>query len=66
MKGSVLLLILFHAAINTTLGSLGLFQIASEGVRPLFLNVVLTWVVVVIIAAIFGPAQLTRKRTSGE
>ena len=65
-KGSVLMMILFHAAINTTLGSLGLFQITSEGVRPLLLNVALTWVVVAIIAAVFGPAQLTRKRTSGE
>jgi membrane protease YdiL (CAAX protease family) len=65
-KGSVLMMILFHAAINTTLGSLGLLQITSEGVRPLLLNVALTWVVVAIIAAVFGPAQLTRKRTSGE
>ena len=65
-KGSVLMMILFHAAINTTLGSLGLFQITSEGVRPLLLNVALTWVVVAIIAAVFGPAQLTRKHTSGE
>ena len=65
-NGSVLMMILFHAAINTTLGSLGLFQITSEGARPLLLNVVLTWVVVAIIAAFFGSAQLSRKRTSVE
>jgi len=65
-NGSVLMMILFHAAINTTLGSLGLFQITSEGARPLLLNVVLTWVVVAIIAAVFGSAQLSRKRTSVE
>lgn len=65
-NGSVLMMILFHAAINTTLGSLGLFQITSEGARPLLLNVVLTWGVVAIIAAVFGVAQLSRKRTSVE
>ena len=65
-NGSVLMMILFHAAINTTLGSLGLFQITSEGVRPLLINVVLTWGVVAIIAAVFGSAQLSRKRTSVE
>ena len=65
-NGSVLMTILFHAAINTTLGSLGLLRIAAEGTRPLLLNVVLTWVVVAIIAAVFGSAQLSRKRTSLE
>ena len=65
-EGSVLMMILFHAAINTTLGSLGLFRISSEGVRPLLLNVVLTWVVVAIVAVVFGPAHLARKRTSVE
>jgi len=65
-RGSVLLMILFHAAINTTLGSLGLFQVAAEGVRPLVLNVVLTWVVVVVIVAVYGPTQLAREQTPGE
>jgi membrane protease YdiL (CAAX protease family) len=60
-RGSVLLMILFHAAINTTLGSLGLFQVAAEGVRPLVLNVVLTWVAVIVIATIYGPTRLTRR-----
>lgn len=62
--GSVLMMILFHAAINTTLGSLGLFQIASSGIRPLMLNIALTWVVVVMIAVIFGPDRLTLKHES--
>jgi membrane protease YdiL (CAAX protease family) len=62
-KGSVLMMILFHAAINTTFGSLGLFQIKSEGVRPLVLIVILTWVVVATITVVFGPGQLARKHT---
>lgn len=63
-KGSVLMMILFHTAINTTLGSLGLFQITSEGTRPLILNVMLTWIVVAIVVAVFGPTCLARTRKS--
>jgi len=63
-NGSVLMMILFHAAINTTMGSLGLFQISSEGTRLLVLNIVLTWIVVALIVMIFGPAQLARKHES--
>jgi membrane protease YdiL (CAAX protease family) len=65
-NGSVLMMILFHAAINTTMGSLGLFQIATEGVRPLLFNIILTWVVVAIIAAVYGSAQLTRRDAPGD
>jgi hypothetical protein len=57
------MMILFHAAINTTFGSLGLFQIKSEGVRPLVLIVMLTWFVVATITVVFGPGQLARKHT---
>lgn len=63
-QGSILMMILFHAAINTTMGSLGLFQIATQGVRPLVLDVVLTWVAVAAIAVVFGPARLTRQPES--
>ncbi len=62
-NGSVLLMILFHTAINTTLGSLGLFQISSQGFRPLLLDVALTWIVVAIVVVIFGPGELARKNT---
>ena len=59
-EGSVLMMILFHAAINTTLGSLGISK-TSEGSGLIVLNVALTWVAVAVIAAVFGPATLTRK-----
>jgi membrane protease YdiL (CAAX protease family) len=63
-RGSVLLAILFHAAINTTLGSLGLAR-TSEGNQLVVLNVALTWVVVAAIAILFGPAHLVRGRAAG-
>jgi membrane protease YdiL (CAAX protease family) len=60
-RGSVLLAILFHAAINTTMGSLGLAQ-ASEGHQLVGLNVALTWLVVAVVAILFGPVRLTHKK----
>ena len=60
-RGSVLLAILFHAAINTTMGSLGLAQ-ASEGNQLLGLNVALTWLVVAVVSILFSPMRLVHKK----
>ena len=57
---SVLLMVLFHAGINTTMGSLGLAR-ASAGSRLVVLNVALTWLVVAAVAIWFGPARLVHK-----
>jgi membrane protease YdiL (CAAX protease family) len=60
-RGSVLLMILFHAAINTTLGSLGLANSLSGGFQLLIINLILTWIAVGVVILVFGPSQLTRK-----
>ena len=51
---SILMPILFHAAINTTLGTLGVLGQANGGLMPLILNTTLTWVVVGIVIAVYG------------
>jgi membrane protease YdiL (CAAX protease family) len=51
---SILMPILFHAAINTTLGSLGLLGQGSGDLSPLLLNTLLTWIVVGLVVAFFG------------
>jgi membrane protease YdiL (CAAX protease family) len=58
---SILLVILFHAAINTTLGTLGILGQGSGDLTPLVLNVGLTWLVVVLVITRFG-ADLVRRR----
>jgi membrane protease YdiL (CAAX protease family) len=51
---SILLVILFHAAINTTIGTLGILGQGSGDLTPLVLNVGLTWLVVVLVIARSG------------
>lgn len=51
---SILMPVLFHAAINTTLGTLGVLGQANGELMPLILNTLLTWVAVGIIVAVFG------------
>lgn len=51
---SILMPVLFHAAINTTLGSLGVLGQSSGNLAPLLLNTLFTWVVVGIVFVIFG------------
>ena len=56
---SALMPVLFHAAINTTLGTLGVLGQANGDFMLLILNTALTWVVIGIVVAVFG-ANLKR------
>ena len=56
---SILMPVLFHAAINTTLGTLGVLGQANGELMPLILNTAITWVVIGIVVAVFG-SDLTR------
>jgi hypothetical protein len=58
---SILMPILFHAAINTTLGTLGILGQAGGDLMPLILNTALTWMAVGIVVALFG-SDLKRRR----
>ena len=51
---SILMPVLFHAAINTTLGTLGVLGKGGENIMPLMLNTFLTWIAVGIIVVVFG------------
>jgi len=51
---SILMPILFHAAINTTLGTLGVLGQSNGELMPLILNTVITWITVGIVVALFG------------
>lgn len=51
---SILMPILFHAAINTTLGTLGILGQADGDLTPLVLNTILTWLVVGLIVEFYG------------
>jgi CAAX protease family protein len=60
---SILMPVLFHAAFNTTLGTLGILGQSSGDIMPLILNTVLTWVAVGVVVMVFG-RDLTRKASS--
>jgi CAAX protease family protein len=51
---SILMPVLFHAAINTTLGTLGVLGQSNGELWPLILNMILTWVAVGIVVNLFG------------
>ncbi len=51
---SILMPVLFHAAINTTLGTLGVLGQANGDLIPLMFNILFTWIAVGIVVAIFG------------
>lgn len=51
---SILMPVLFHAAINTTLGTLGVLGQSGGDLKLLILNTVWTWIAVGIIVAVFG------------
>ncbi len=51
---SILMPVLFHAAINTTLGTLGILGQGNGSMIPLLLNIALTWLVVGIVLSSFG------------
>lgn len=58
---SILMPILFHAAINTTLGTLGVLGQSSGNLMPLILNTVLTWIAVGVVVFIFGKDLMHEK-----
>ena len=58
---SILMPILFHAAINTTLGTLGILGQSGGDLMPLILNTALTWMAVGIVVGFYG-SDLKRKR----
>ena len=51
---SILMPVLFHAAVNTTLGTLGVLGQASGSLMPVMLNALLTWLVVGVIVFFTG------------
>ncbi|HQV64595.1 MAG TPA: hypothetical protein PKV19_11380, partial [Anaerolineales bacterium] len=57
---SILMPVLFHASINTTLGSLGVLGQSSGDLLPVILNTIITWLAVTIVIIRFGK-DLKRK-----
>lgn len=57
---SILMPVLFHAAVNTTLGTLGVLGSPSEDLTPIVLNTLVTWAAVLAIIGCYG-LQLQRK-----
>jgi membrane protease YdiL (CAAX protease family) len=51
---SILMPVLFHAAINTTLGTLGVLGHGNGDLLPLMLNTLFTWIAVAIVVAVYG------------
>lgn len=51
---SILMPVLFHAAVNTTLGTLGVLSQANGSLTPVILNTLLTWLVVGVIVFFTG------------
>ena len=60
--GSVLMAVLFHSAVNTWMGAAGYLQTGGGEMRPLVLNVVLTWLAVLVVVVVCGPERLSRGR----
>ena len=61
---SILMAILFHAAINTTLGTLGILGSPTGNMMPLVLNTLLTWMAVGVVVVLFGK-DLKRNNVAG-
>lgn len=51
---SILMPVLFHAAINTTLGTLGVLGQTNGDLLPLILNTVITWIAVGVVINVCG------------
>lgn len=58
---SILMPVLFHAAVNTTLGTLGVLGSPSEDLTPIMLNTLVTWAAVLAVIWRYG-LQLQRKQ----
>ena len=61
---SILMPVLFHAAINTTLGTLGILGPPTGNMMPLALNTLLTWMAVGVVVVLFGK-DLKRNNVAG-
>ena len=61
---SILMPVLFHAAINTTLGTLGILGPPTGNMMPLVLNTLLTWMAVGVVVVLFGK-DLKRNKEAG-
>ena len=59
---SILMPVLFHAAVNTTLGTLGVLGQASGDLTPVMLNTLLTWTMVGVILLFTGKNLKTRSK----
>lgn len=62
---SILMPVLFHASINTTLGSLGVLGQSSGDLLPVILNTIITWLAVTIVIIRLGK-DLKRKHQPGQ
>ena len=51
---SILMPVLFHAAINTTLGTLGVLGHGEGSILPLVIHTLLTWLAVGIVSVVYG------------
>ena len=51
---SILMPVLFHAAINTTLGTLGVLGQSNGGLIPLMLNTLFTWIAMAVVVVVYG------------
>ena len=65
-KGSILLAVLYHAALNTTLGTLGLIDPSTGGETLLILYIILTWLVALTVVLIYGPRRLARNQSASD
>jgi uncharacterized protein len=60
---SILMPVLFHAAINTTLGTLGVLGQSNQSQIPLLLNIMLTWLAVIFVVSLYGKDLKSRHQT---
>ena len=61
---SILMPVLFHAAVNTTLGSLGILGQSSGDMSPVIINTLLTWFFVGLVIFFTGRDLKPRQKTS--
>lgn len=61
---SILMPVLFHAAVNTTLGTLGVLGQPNGSLSSVMMNTFFTWVVVGLIVAFNGKDLIANKKSS--
>lgn len=65
-RGSILLMVLYHAALNTTIGSLGLIRTSTDGTTLLILYIILTWLIAMLVTAICGVSHLSPQKLTSD